>query len=318
MKIRCKNMNPIFTLLITTKNRIHDLAFTLNKINHLLNRKDVVCIICDDGSTDGTAHFIQTNYPEIQFIQNPNSQGLIYSRNRLMSLVTTEFAISLDDDAHFVSEKPLECIRNYFEENANCGLIAFRIFWGLEEPVSKLSTEIAQQVQGFVGCGHVWRMKAWHAIPNYPAWFIFYGEENFASYQLFKNKLEVHYLPEVLVNHRVDLKSRKNNNDYVQRQRRSLRSGWYLFFMFLPLKAIPRKMGYSLWMQFNLKVFKGDFKALLAIVLALFDLVWNMPRVLINSNRLTAKEYESYTSLSETKLYWQPEKFRHYSKNRAN
>lgn len=67
-------------------------------------------------------------------------------------------------------------------------------------------------------------------------------------------------------------------------------------------------MAYSLWMQFRLKVFKGDFKALQAIILAVWDLVWNMPRIVKNSNRLTEKEYKSYNQLSETKIYWQPEK----------
>lgn len=300
-------MNPIFTLLITTKNRITDLTFTLDKIKHLLRREDVVCIICDDGSTDGTAHFIKTNFPEIQLIQNPVSKGLIYSRNRLMSLVTTEFAISIDDDLHFITQNPLEIISNFFEQNKQAAVLSFRIFWSIYEPRSANTFEKSKPMQSYAGGAHAYRMKAWHSIPNYPSWFIFYGEENFASFQLFKKNWGVHYLPEVLVNHRVNLKSRKKNKDYIQRQRRALRAGWYLFFMFQPLQAIPRKMGYSLWMQFKLKVFKGDFKALLAIILALFDLVWNMPRVLKNSNRLTQNEIEMYASLSETKLYWQPE-----------
>ncbi len=66
-------------------------------------------------------------------------------------------------------------------------------------------------------------------------------------------------------------------------------------------------MAYSLWIQLRNKVFQGDFKALKAILLALLDLVWNMPRILKNSNRLTQKEYEEYNQLPETKLYWQPE-----------
>lgn len=303
-----KANQTIFSILITTKNRKVDLAFTLDKIKPLLAKKEVVCLICDDGSTDGTASFLQTHYPNIKLIQNSKSQGLIYSRNRLLHLTTTEFAISLDDDAHFLTENPLESIRNHFEQNANCGLLALRIFWGLEEPVSKLSNGKPNRVQGFVGCAHVWQMKSWREIPHYPEWFVFYGEENFASFQLFKKNWEIHYLPEVLVNHRVDVKSRKNNADYAIRLRRSLRSGWYLFLMFYPLKTIPRKMAYSLWMQFKLKVFKGDFKALQAIGLALFDLVWNIPRILKNSNRLTRKEYETYNQLPETKIYWQPEK----------
>ncbi|MBC7606167.1 MAG: glycosyl transferase, partial [Burkholderiales bacterium] len=134
------------------------------------------------------------------------------------------------------------------------------------------------------------------------------GEENFASYQLFKKNWKVFYLPEVLVHHRVDIKARKKNKDYVERQRRSLRSGWYLFFLFYPITKIPRVLSYSLWMQFKTKVFKGDLKVLQAIFLALLDLVLNIPRILKNSNRLTTKEFEVYKKLSATRLYWQPEK----------
>lgn len=301
-------MNPQFSILITTKNRLADLVFTLDKIKPLLDRRDVVCLICDDGSTDGTASFLQVKYPEIELIQNSKSQGLIFSRNRLLHLTTTEFAISLDDDAHFITEKPLESISDHFEKNTHCGLLALRIFWGLEEPVSILTNQKPNRVQGFVGCAHVWRMKTWRDIPAYPAWFIFYGEEDFASYQLFKKNWEIHYLPEVLVHHRVDVKSRRKDLDYGIRLRRSLRSGWYLYFLFYPIRIIPKKMAYSIWIQFKLKVFKGDFEVLKAICLALLDLGLAVPKIIKSTNRLTQQEYHSYQQLDDTKIYWQPEK----------
>jgi len=297
-----------FSILITTKNRLTDLVFTLGKIQYLLDREDVVCLICDDGSTDGTAPYLQTHYPEIRIIQNPKSQGLIYSRNRLMGLVTTEFAISLDDDLHFITHNPLKIISDFFNHHSDAAVLSFRIFWNKTEPKTTETSDKSMSMQSYAGGAHAFRMKAWNEIPNYPDWFIFYGEENFASYQLFKRKWQVYYLPEIFVHHRVDIKSRKQHKDYIERQRRSLRSGWYLFFMFHPIKTIPRKMGYSLWIQFKNKVFKGDFKVLLAIGLAVLDLVWNIPKIIKNSNRLTQKEYQEYQRLAETKLYWQPEK----------
>jgi len=300
--------NSTFTLLITTKNRRNDLAFTLEKIKHLLDRSDVICIICDDGSSDGTDLFIQTKYPAIQLIQNPESKGLIFSRNRLLNLVKTEFAVSIDDDLHFITQNSLEIISAFFNKNPKVGVLGFRIFWSKSEPKNIISVEQSIRMQSFAGGAHVFRMEAWRDIPNYPEWFVFYGEEDFASYQLFKKNWEIHYLPEVLVHHRVDLKSRKNNNDYIIRLRRSLRSGWYLFFMFYPVHTIPRKMAYSIWMQFKLKVLKGDLKALQALSLALLDLVRSIPRIVKNSNRLTRQEYDAYQKLEETKIYWQPEK----------
>ncbi|WP_017494945.1 glycosyltransferase family 2 protein [Flavobacterium sp. WG21] len=295
-----------FSILITTKNRKQDLNFTLRKIQHLLDREDVSCIICDDGSTDGTYSFVEKNYPEIQLIRNNKSEGLIYSRNRMMDLVTTDFAISIDDDLHFITTNPLEIIEEAFDKNPDAALFSFRIYWSLQEPEIATSDDVLHQMKSFAGGANVWRMSAWRDVPNYPEWFVFYGEEDFASFQLFKKQWKIYYLPEVLVNHRVDLKSRKKNADYSLRLRRSLRSGWYLYFLFYPLKVIPKKITYSVWMQLKLRVFKGDFKALKALFLATIDLILAFPKIIKNSNRLSGREYKTYQELEDTKLYWKP------------
>lgn len=293
-------------ILITTKDRKEDLFFTLNKINYLIKDNRVDCVVFDDGSTDGTYDLVVENFPKVKLLRNNVSKGYIFCRNKMLNETDAEFSISLDDDAHFVTEYPLELIKKHFDENLNCGLVALRVFWGLQDPSSMFSNEVSSQVQGFVGCAHVWRMKAWQDVPNYPEWFIFYGEENFASYQLFKKKWQIHYLPEVLVNHRVDVKSRKNNSDYSTRLRRSLASGWYLFFLFSPFRNIPRKMGYSIWIQIKSKVLKGDFKVLYALVLAFVDLIIALPKIMKTSNRFTKDELKIYEQLNPTKIYWNP------------
>ncbi|TAF63143.1 MAG: glycosyltransferase, partial [Flavobacterium sp.] len=291
----------LFSILITTKNRLPDLVYTLQRIQHLIEREDVVCVICDDGSQDGTSDYIRQHYPNIILHTNDQSRGYLYCRNKMLNETKADYAISLDDDAHFITAEPLESIATYFEENPKVGLLGLRVFWSKEQPSETTSTEYSIRMKSFVGCGHVWRMTAWRTIPNYPEWFVFYGEEDFASYQLFKQHWEIHYLPQVLVHHRVDIKARKTHADYSFRLRRSLRSGWYLYFLFYPLKSIPRKMGYSLWMQFKLKVFKGDWKALQAILLGLLDLLMAIPMIIKNSNRLTIEEYMAYQKLEELK-----------------
>jgi len=282
------------------------LKFTLQKINHLIINKEVECIICDDGSTDGTFDFVKENYPTIQLIKNENSKGLIFSRNRLLNMTTADYAISLDDDAHFITNNPLETIKNHFANNPKCGVIACRIFWGKELPKMVNSQDKTERVKGFVGCGHIWNLKAWKSIPNYPSWFVFYGEEEFAAFQLFKNNWEVNYVPQLFVQHRVDVKSRRSDKDYQVRLRRSLRSGWYLYFLFYPLKNIPKKFLYSLWMQLKLKVFKGDFKSLVGISQAMFDICWNSMRLLKNRDALTQEEYLNFQKLEDSKIYWTP------------
>ena len=85
----------------------------------------------------------KSEFKSIQLIKNEESKGLIYSRNRLLNLTKVNYAISLDDDAHFITENVLELIETYFTKNSNCGLIAFRIFWGVELPENTATLEKA-------------------------------------------------------------------------------------------------------------------------------------------------------------------------------
>jgi GT2 family glycosyltransferase len=149
-------------------------------------------------------------------------------------------------------------------------------------------------------------MEAWRKISNYPDWFLFYGEEAFASYQLFKNDWQVWFVPDILVQHRVDIKTRKKNSDYTIRLRRSLRSGWYLFFLFYPWDVIPKKIIYTLFIQIKKKVLKGDVRSIIAISGALIDLILKLPKLIFNRNALNKVQYRDYTNLPETVIYWQP------------
>jgi glycosyltransferase involved in cell wall biosynthesis len=297
-----------FSFLISTKNRCEDLLLTLNKIKHLLNQ-NVTCVIFDDGSTDDTFEKVRVNFSNVTLLRNEKSKGYIYCRNKMLNETEADFVISLDDDAHFLTEDPIEIISGYFRNNPSCGLIATRIFWGKETPENTNSAETTQTVKSYIGCGHIWRIKAWRDIPDYPEWFEFYGEENFASLQLFKKNWEIHYIPQLLVQHRVDMDERaKLSKDIAFRYRRAIRADWYTYFMLFPWSRIPRKMAYSLWMQFRKKIFKGNFKVAMPLVLAIWDLFISIPKLIANRNALTLEEYDNYLKLNEAKIYWKPEK----------
>ena len=110
------------------------------------------------------------------------------------------------------------------------------------------------------------------------------------------------------MHHRVDLRARKLQADYMIRLKCSLRSSWSLFLLFFPLTKIPRLLLYTIWVQIKLKVLKGDFKVLQAIILAIIDVLCSIPKIVKHSNRLTMSEYDSFQKLEEVKVYWRPEK----------
>ena len=302
-------VNKKISILISTKNRVNELLYTLNEIQFLIERDDVDCVVFDDGSTDNTSQTIKQEFPKIQLLRNETSKGYLFCRNKMLNETNAKFAISLDDDAHFITANPIEIIESYFNHNSSCGVIATRIFWGINAP-KQTSTELQNlKVKSFVGCGHVWNMNAWRDIPNYPEWYQFYGEENFASLQLFKQKWEVHYLTDIFVQHRVDLiKRTQKNKDFAIRYRRALRADWCNYFLFLPFSKIPIKMGYSIWMQFKNKIFKGDLKIVKPLILAIFDLLLLVPKFYKHRNALTINEYNKYCKLKDAKVFWKPEK----------
>ncbi|MES2559938.1 MAG: glycosyltransferase family 2 protein [Bacteroidota bacterium] len=299
-------MSIRFSILITTKNRCPELLFTLSSISTLLRRPDVECIICNDGSSDDTMTQLQEQYPEIELIHHPQSIGLICSRNKLLAKASGQYAISLDDDAHFLSEHPLETIEHTFNTMPHCGVIAFRIYWGTETPSNTINNETQKRVKGFVGCGHAWNMEAWRSIPDYPDWFIFYGEEDFAAYHLFKKQWQILYVPDILVQHRVNVSQRKKESDYRLRLRRSLRAGWFLMLLFFPMKTIPKRWAYSVWIQLQKRTFKGDFPGTIAILQAMADIVIHLPKIIQNTSTLSVQEFVQYNNLKDTPIYWNP------------
>jgi GT2 family glycosyltransferase len=202
----------------------------------------------------------------------------------------------------------LEEIENMFRTHPDCGVLAFRIYWGIEPPKSTEHEDSITQVKGFVGCGHAWNMDAWRSIPDYPEWFIFYGEEDFAAYQLFLQNWKIIYAPQLFVHHRVDVRARKQQKDYRFRLRRSLRSGWYLMFLFFPLRSIPKIFRYSLFMQIKKRVLVLDTKGSLALIQALGDLVINLPRLFKESRRFNRVTFDSLQKLPSSKIYWTPAK----------
>lgn len=302
-------MKPRFSVLITTKDRIEDLKLTLLKIDYLLQREDVELLVIDDGSSDGTFDFLKVYYPTCIVLRNESPKGLIHNRNVLNQMANGELLISLDDDLHFLTQNPLEIIEQYFNENQKCAVISFRIFWSKQETVNHFTEDKAIVVNSFAGGAHCFRKSMWEAIPNYPEWYQFYGEETFASLQLFKKHFEIHYVPEVLVQHRVELKSRAlDSSQYSLRLKRHLRADWFNYFLLYPPNAACKSLLYSIIIKCKSILFGKNYKLIKPLLLALLDLIVFLPKLIKNRQALTKLEFENYRKLNPVKIYWHPEK----------
>jgi glycosyltransferase involved in cell wall biosynthesis len=309
MALQMESSATTFAILIATKNRCSALCVTLESLLPFMSNSAVRVVVYDDGSTDGTDDVVKNKFPTVELWRNEISKGYLHCRNQLLNKIEADYLISLDDDAHFLSDGVLESIQQTFDSQPKAGVLAFRIFWSTQLPGSTATSAAPQVVKSFVGCGHVWRKTTWDVIPDYPEWYQFYGEENWASLYLFHHGFTVHYVPQILVHHRVDLAQRAQNKvGFSFRYRCSLRADWYTYFMLYPLPQACYFWLYSLAKQLQKIGGKGQFRIVTPLFLALFDLLRQLPHLLKDRNPLTTKSYLHFQQLNEAKIYWNPEK----------
>jgi glycosyltransferase involved in cell wall biosynthesis len=94
------------TVVITTKNRMADLAVAIESCLIQTARPEVLVI--DDGSTDGTAEMVRGRFPTVRLDRVEQSLGLIVQRNRGAKLASGEVIFSIDDDAAFSTPDIIE------------------------------------------------------------------------------------------------------------------------------------------------------------------------------------------------------------------
>jgi GT2 family glycosyltransferase len=298
--------SPTFSLLITTRDRREDLLRTLSVMVPLL-LPDNEIVVFDDGSTDGTADAVARSHPEVSLIRQSPGIGYIAARNRLLDRARGSYAISLDDDAEVLSSDFLATIAAHFEANPHCGVIACSISWGSQPPSAAPSPqELPCRVRSFVGCGHVWRLESWRSTRPYPEWFEVYGEEDYASLQLLRNGWEVHYVPSILVHHRVDMR-RRPTAEQSFRYRRHFRSGVYLMCLFFPLRVLPRHLTYAYAVQFGRRILRERRWS------ATWDLLWSLRQLVVNLRNikgaravLTDEQWTTWKSTPPAVIYWKP------------
>ncbi|MBU3681277.1 MAG: glycosyltransferase [Flavobacterium sp.] len=309
MALQMESSAVTFAILIATKNRCQALCETLHTLADYIANPAVRVVVYDDGSTDGTYQVVKNKFPTVELWRNEISKGYLYCRNQMLNKIEADYLISLDDDAHFLTEGVLESIQRTFDSQPMAGVLAFRIFWSTQKLATTASADVSQVVKSFVGCGHVWRKTAWDALPNYPEWYQFYGEENWAGLRLFQQGFSVYYVPEILVHHRVDLSARAQDKaSFSFRYRCSLRADWYTYFMLYPLRKAVYFWMYSVIKQLQKIIRQGQFRIVKPLFWALVDLLRQLPKLAQNRKPLTAEKFSNYQQLNEAKIYWNPEK----------
>jgi GT2 family glycosyltransferase len=116
---------PLVSVLIVTWNRKTEVARSITSaLAQTYPRKEVVLV--DNGSSDGTAEFVQRNFPSVRLVQSERNLGCPSGRNFGFAHCRGEYIYMLDDDG-WLKEDAVEIAVRRAETDRMIGVVMSRI-----------------------------------------------------------------------------------------------------------------------------------------------------------------------------------------------
>lgn len=107
-----------------TKHLLDDCFAALDRARLHVGASEVVVI--DNASRDGSAEYIEQNFPAVRLIRSEQNVGFGRANNLALPAFDADFMLLLNTDA-FVSEDSLEKAMAYMREDARCGIVGVRL-----------------------------------------------------------------------------------------------------------------------------------------------------------------------------------------------
>ncbi|MBA0884747.1 glycosyltransferase family 2 protein [Flavobacterium undicola] len=283
------------SFLIVTKNRPEELQFILKQLQAVFDVKNHEVLVFIDGCME--TEQLQSQFPWVKWYVSNKSISASPARNLLYSKAIGEIFIGLDDDAHLISEKPIETIKSYFEANPNLGILAFLELKGLyENPQTELAFIKKEEflTTEFIGCGFAIRKNVYNKTNGFPTWIDIYGEETCLSIEVMNLDYDIFYTNQVAVNHRVDFEKRKLQGKNYFRFQKQLQNSFRIYVGYYqnPILRILK----LLWHNFK-KYAISDKTYFKLYCKAIGNMIWNFPMVLRHRKSMTTKTQHKLKTL---------------------
>jgi len=194
-------LEELITMMITTRNRPGDLAFTLERLISLELAYLPLIIVDDASDASIVSDELVRKFPRIRIVRNEVQRGLITNRNEMALLSKTPYVLSLDDDSCFRNGPDLEGAVEYLAQQPRVVALQFNnvdINFG-EEAVTGSEP---YRVQTYTGCGHLLKRSVFLEMGGYRTDFVHMSEEVEFCRKAWKAGLEVHMYPKIIVDHR--------------------------------------------------------------------------------------------------------------------
>lgn len=111
------------SIVLISWNTLPMLQRCLQSLQPLMTRKEVEVIWVDNGSTDGSADFVRSAFPEVSSYILPENKGVAYARNRGVVHSAGRYILFLDDDTESTPEA-IDTLIEYLDLHPDTGIAA--------------------------------------------------------------------------------------------------------------------------------------------------------------------------------------------------
>jgi GT2 family glycosyltransferase len=228
-------VNIEYSICIVSHNRKNDLHDNLIRLLAVFKSGSEI-IVGLDGCTDDSIS-LKCLFPEVIFVEFNQRLWPSVARRHVMALAKGQYIFGFDDDSYPVNKDITSKIINYFNQNPQVGILAFRLFNGLDLPDNDVlfnGDVNPYMCSEFPAGACVFRKNVYETTGGYPIWMTIYGEESYVSMRCYELGYCIHYFPEILVHHKTDVSIKINSNYPEFRLENQVRNGLLIILLTYP------------------------------------------------------------------------------------
>ncbi|AWG21459.1 family 2 glycosyl transferase [Flavobacterium faecale] len=225
------------SILIVTKNRPKELAFTLHNLLGIVDLSLHEVLVFIDGCIQTMA--IQKDFPWVRWESVVTSVGASPARSILYKNGNGIVFIGLDDDAHPLTPDFISKVHQVFNNDKKIGIVAFQEIKGIfasDEIAIENADHKSEEyyTNDFIGCGFAIKKEVYLLTNGFPVWIDIYGEEACVAIEVLDLGYQIKYVGSIMVNHRVDRLGRIKGGKFYFRFEKQLKNTIYYYLVYLP------------------------------------------------------------------------------------
>lgn len=236
------------SVIITTRNRSHELRRTLNRLFELEPPPDEI-LVCADGCVNGTMGMVQKEFPSCVLLKNDSPRGSVFSRDRLLRSATSEIVASFDDDSYPQDRDFFSRLKELFAKHPDAAVIAFPEIRDQGEfaHTGKSPLSPPHLVSAYAHCAAALRRSVYCRSHGFPGFFGHMYEEPDYALQCYALGYVVRFEPSLTIRHHESHAHR----DPIRRHHLNARNELWSVLMRCPFPYVVPVALFRIWRQFQ-------------------------------------------------------------------